>query len=112
MKELLNKMNKTHYLSLIIFFIGYLFALTNDDTHLVNILKHLSLFWFAIFNIIYFLSVFLIFKSLLKKYKFFEFNDMKKSISILKLVLIGYFLGSITVLGNSFITVLFINILK
>lgn len=112
MKELLNKMNKNHYLTLLIFFIGYLFALTNDDTHLVNILKHLSLFWFAIFNIIYFLSIFLIFKSLLKKYKFFEFKENKKILSTLKLILIGYFLGSVTVLGNSFITVLFINILK
>lgn len=104
-----SKITKKEILVILSFMTGYIFALSANDSNLMIIISSLSWLSIAISNIVYLFFVFLIYKVLIKKYKYFiikEFNKKEITISIMKNIFLGYFLGIITLMGNVFIKVI------
>ncbi len=104
----LYQLTKKEYIVFFSFLIGYLFALTSDDTNLYTILSLISPLSLVISNLFYFLLLFLIYIFLIKKYKYLLIKKINKKevlLGVLKNMFLGYFLGIITLIGNVFIKV-------
>lgn len=107
------KFTKYNYLSLLFFIIGYAFSLSAQDHNIKEILYNVSDINFALIAIFLSLFFILVIKNLIKNhnhYMFKEgFNKKEKIITGIKTILIGYFIGAITLVGNAVIQVLFVR---
>ncbi len=101
------KLTKTDYLTLLFFFIGYIFCLNDKviSNSFAMIAKELSSGFFALTYIILFFLIFLSLKIIVKEAK--NYKENKSKYFPIKAIFIGYFLGLLTSISNEFILELF-----
>lgn len=104
-------LEKKVILTFVFFLIGYVLGIiTNEDKNLIILFENIRPIYFIICNILYFIIMLLIIKSIIKNRTYYQINNTNKKefvISGLKLFLIGYFIGSLTLVGNVFIKIVF-----
>lgn len=104
------KLEKKIIYTFLFFLIGYVFALNGNDKNLIILFENLKPIYFIFTNIFYFLIMFFIIKIVIKNRLYFQINNQNIKLFIqgsLKLFLIGYFIGSLTLLGNVFVKIVF-----
>ena len=105
------KLERKVIYTFVFFLIGYVFAIvSNNDKNLIILFENIRPIYFIISNIFYFIIMLLIIKILIKNREYFQINnDTIKSFftGFIKLFLIGYFIGSLTLLGNVFVKIVF-----
>ena len=109
MKEFLKKITKKEWFIIVAFLIGYIFGITSPNQNIKVIFENIDTIYLIGLNILYLLFIFLIFKIIKKSYKYFLVKDDSRKqliIASLKNFFFGYFLGTITLIGNVFILVL------
>lgn len=107
----LKKLNKNDYATIVSFLIGFIFSAA-DMTIMNNVKENLLLMSTPFFWISYILmSIFMILtlKSFIYNGSLFKLESCKPSIQMLKLVLLGYYLGFLVNISNSFTIALFSN---
>lgn len=109
MKELLKRMTKKEWIIIVAFLIGYILSITASNQNMKIIFENIDTIYLIGLNLLYLIFIFLIFKMIKKSYKYFLVKDDSKKqiiIAFLKNFFFGYFLGTVTLIGNVFILVL------
>lgn len=107
----LKKLNKNDYATIVSFLIG--FILSASDMNTMNSVKDIILSMSELFFWISYIlmSILMIFtlKSFIYNGSLFKLESCKPSIPMLKLFLLGYYLGFLVNISNSFTIALFSN---
>lgn len=109
MIKLLKNITKTEWIIITCFLIGYFLGISSSNENIKIIFERIDTIYLIGLNIIYFLFIYLIFRMIKKSYKYFLTKDNSKIqliIASFKNLFFGYFLGSVTLVGNVFIIVL------